>query len=429
MAIAELYSPPRTVPLVSLLSWERRTALVGLLATAVTFGPARMAYGMLLPSLRETFGLSGSTAGVIAAASFAAFALALVLASLATRTSGAKLPVVVGGVAALGGAALVAIAQSTWSMALGVVVAAASAGLCWTPFNAVAGRLVRPHRRDRVLSMVSTGTTLGIAAMALGALALAWTGASWRIVWVVTGAAGMAVAALAFALLPPSHRLVPRTRPDVPPLDTAELARRLGKCSAWPIYALAVMFGTVSAVFGTFAVDHVAGAMHVDGGSELRSPLVPGGLVFLAYGAGGTLGFATDAIERRLGLRTAFAASFAALALGTGSLALVPESWVLTLGGAGLVGAGVMVFCVLLAVATLRAFPALPVVGFTAGVIAMSLGSVMGPIAAGWLADTWGTGLALLSGAIVAVVAAWFPFATTTHRSETHPQGRPIHDV
>ena len=390
--------------LVPMLQWERRTALVGVLATAVTFGPARMAYGMLLPSLREAFGMTASVAGAIASASFAAFAVALVLASLATRLLGAKLPVVAGGALALVGAATVALATNTVWMATGVILAAASAGLCWTPFNAVAGRLVRARRRDRVLSIVSTGTTLGIALMAGGALALAWTGASWRTVWMATAASGALVAGLAFTLLPPSGRLIPRHPPNVPRLDARAMMARLAKRAAWPTHALAFLFGAASAVFSTFAVDHVAGSAGGDA-------LTVGGLVFLAFGIVGAVGFAGDAIERGLGMRGALAACFAALMAGAAALALMPAAWPVVLAGAGLVGAGSMVFCVLLAVATMRLFPALPVMGFTLAVVAMSLGSVAGPALAGWLADAHGTGATLLAGAAVAAGAALLSLA------------------
>lgn len=386
-------------PLVPLIAWERRTTLVGLVATAIAFGPARMAYGMLLPSVRESFSLSGSAAGSIAAASFAAFGLALVSATLLTRALGAKLPVVIGGMCALLGAVLVAVAASVPMLVAGVVIAAASAGLCWTPFNAVAGRLVRHRRRDGVLSIVSTGTTLGTALMALGALLLAWTGADWRLVWFATALAGGVTIVLAYALLPPSHRLVPRHPPDVPTLDRHELLRRLGKRHAWPFYGFALAFGAVSAVFATFAVDHVAG-------TASSNTLVVGGLLFLAYGLLGGVGFLADAIERRLTLSGAIVACFAAASIGAGTLALFPGSWTLVMAGSGLSGASVMVFSVLLSIGGLRLFPALPVAGFTLAVVAMSAGSVVGPAVAGAIADTVGTSAALAAAAIIAAVTA-----------------------
>ena len=387
---------------VPLLGWERRTALVGVVATAVAFGPARMAFGMLLPSIREAFALSGSAAGLIAAATFAAFAFALVGASLLSRRYGAKLPVVIGGAAALAGAALVTIATSTAIMVVGVVLAATAAGLCWTPFNAVASRLVRERRRDRVLSFVSTGTTLGIALMALGALLLAWTGASWRWVWGATAVMGGLSAAVAFMLLPPSRNLVPRRPPDVSELPMRDMLRRAAKREACPVHALAFSFGALSAAFATFAVDHLVETGRVaDGPAPTeRTMLTLGGLVFLAYGMVGAVGFLSDAIERRLGLARAVAGCFLVAALGTTLLALVPASWTFALSGAGLVGGSVMVFCVLLSVATLRLFPLLPVMGFTVAVLAMSIGSIAGPAVVGMVADGYGTtvGLLLVAG-------------------------------
>jgi predicted MFS family arabinose efflux permease len=381
--------------------WERRTAIVGLAATAIAFGPARMAFGMLLPSIRETLALSGGAAGLIVSMAFVAFGMSLLAASATTRAFGAKLPIVAGGIAALAGAGLVAVAGSVGALTLGVVLAAASAGLCWTPFNAVAGRLVRASRRDRVLSVISTGTTLGTAAMGLGALALAWTGADWRLVFGATALGGAAVAGLAFGALPPTGRLRPRARRPPGGGDARRgMAARLLRREAWPMHALAIAFGAVSAVFATFAVDHVAGA------AAGASALVAGGAVFLAYGTLGAAGFAAAAFERRAGLRPAIAACFAAAGLGTGALALAPQVWPMVLTGAGLVGASVMVFAALLAVAALRLFPALPVTGLTAMVAAMSVGSVAAPPLAGLLADAHGTGMALLTVAAGAALSA-----------------------
>ena len=396
---------------VPLLGWERRTALVGVVATAVAFGPARMAFGMLLPSIREAFALSGVAAGLIASATFAAFALALLGASLLSRRYGAKLPVVIGGVAALAGATLVTVASSTSVMIAGVVLAASSAGLCWTPFNAVASRLVREKRRDRVLSFVSTGTTLGIALMALGSLLLAWTGASWRWIWGATAAMGAFSAAIAFMLLPPSRSLVPRRPPNVSELAPLDMLRRAAKREAWPVHALAFSFGALSAAFATFAVDHLVESGRVAGGPapDEAGMLILGGLVFLAYGVVGAAGFLSDAIERRLGLLHAIAGCFLAAALGTALLALVPQSWAVALSGAGLVGGSTMVFCVMLSVATLRLFPLLPVMGFTVAVLAMSIGSIAGPAVVGVVAEGYGTTAGLL---LVSAIAAVTGIAT-----------------
>ena len=395
---------PSPAPAIPLLRWERRTAITGLVATAVAFGPGRMAYGMLLPPIRAEFGLSASAAGLVASAAFAAFAVALVLAAWATRRLGAKAPIVAGGaLAALGGAAA-AVAQEAALLAVGVALAAASAGLCWTPFNAVAGRIVRPRRQAGVLSLVSTGSALGIGAMAAGALLMAWTPVTWRAIFAATALGGAGAAGLAFAWLPPSRRLVPRNRPDAPPLRPATLLDSLATREAAPLHLAAGAFGAVSAAMSTFAVDHVAA-----GGG--LAPAVAGGTVYAAYAAFGLAGFAAGAFERRVGLADAMAACFLALGAGTGLLAAWPGALGAAALGAGLGGAGVMVFSVLLAVAAMRQHPDLPVVGFSAVVVTTSAGSVVGAAAAGGIADLGGagTGEALAAAALVGLLAALAP--------------------
>lgn len=67
---------------------RKRITLVGFVATAITFGPGRMAYGMFLPQLRAEFGFSAGTGGAIAGLGFAAFFLALLATGLLTPRFG-----------------------------------------------------------------------------------------------------------------------------------------------------------------------------------------------------------------------------------------------------------------------------------------------------------------------------------------------------
>ena len=84
---------------------------------------------------------------------------------------GPGLPVPSGLAAATTGMATVALAPSTPLHAVGVFVAASSAGLAWTPFNNTIHRKVRDRNRPTALSVVSTRTAVGIAQAGLAALA------------------------------------------------------------------------------------------------------------------------------------------------------------------------------------------------------------------------------------------------------------------
>ena len=383
---------------VPLLAWERRTALVGLVATAVAFGPARMAFGMLLPPMREAFGVSAGAAGAAVSAGFAGFVAALLLTSWITRRQGPKLPVILGGALAAIGCAAVALAPSAAVMLTGTVVAAAAGGFAWTPYNAIAQRLVRAPQRDDVLSAVSTGTTLGVIAMALGAFAVAMLGLHWRWVWGASAIVAALSTAAAFALLPPAMRLRPRTPPA--PAPRADL-RALAAPAAMPLYAGAFVFGAVSATVSTFAVEHAA--------TGTAGPATwIGATLFLGYGVLGIAGFATARAERLLGLPVLSAACFALAALSCALLGLwtpgLPRA--LPIAGGALFGVVGMVFSVVIAVRSMRLFPDMPVTGFTAAIAVGSLGSMIGPMAAGALAEGVGLGTAFLAAALLCAGAA-----------------------
>ena len=258
------------------------------------------------------------------------------------------------------------------------------------------GRLVRRPRRDGALSAVSTGTTFGVVAMALAALAVTATGLGWRGAWAGFAVAGAAAGIAAHALLPPSRRLRPRALEagPAPRALLGELARR----AAWPLHGGAFVFGAASAVFATFAVEHATA-----GGGPAADPARMGGAIYLVYGTLGAAGLLTARIERAIGLRALVAGCFvlaagAALAMGLwsgpGPGASVPA---LPLIGAGGFGVVVMVFSVVMAIWSLRVFPRLPVIGFTAAIVASSVGSVVAPPAAGLLAQAQGTGTAGLT--------------------------------
>src|SRR3954465_8701841 len=99
------------------------------------FGPARPGDGLLLPEMRRDFGLSSATLGLIATGSYVAYLLATAAMAGFGHRLGARRPVVLGGLAAIIGMALIAAARTPVVLAVGVVVAGASAALAYPPFS------------------------------------------------------------------------------------------------------------------------------------------------------------------------------------------------------------------------------------------------------------------------------------------------------
>ncbi len=346
-----------------------RLASAGFIATAIAFGPARMGFGLFLPGFREEFALSTTLAGLIASGGFLAFLLALPLAAWLSVRIGQRVPVVTGALSAAAGFTVVAWAPDSAALAAGVALAGASAGFCWTPFNDAAERVVPPEARAGALSVVSTGTTTGVAAA--GALALGVTAGAvdWRMAWGVFALAGL-VAALAAPFGVPAGRARMKVGRDGP---------RLLRREAVPLNGAALLFGATNAIYLSFAADRIVAAGGLPGLPDEAASAV----TFLAYGGGGLVGLAAGRIEARLGLAALLSAIFAAFAASLALVALAPGSWPGVVVSAGLHGAAVMTISAVLAFWSLRLFPGRGSLGFTAALVAAATGSVLGPVLAG----------------------------------------------
>jgi predicted MFS family arabinose efflux permease len=364
-----------------------RVSVAGFIATAVAFGPARMGYGLFLPLFRREFGISIETAGFIASAAYGCFLLALLLSGLLAIRLGPRPLVVTGGLAAASGMALVAGSSGMPMLAVGVALAASSAGFCWVPYNTAANRAVSDHLSGRVLSIVSTGTTFGIAAAAIFAVIVGKTDFDWRVTWAVFAIAGLAAAVVNWVALRDIRGA------EVSGGDDTEGFRSLMSAKAAPLYGVAFSFGVTSSVFLSFAVDHVTdvGVLGGPGASGF------GPIMFLSLGAAGALGLFTGEFEHRFGLRRLlmciFISSFASLTL----LGLAPGSWGAVLASAALQGAFIMSISAVLAFWSFRVFPFIPAVSFTAVLLIVATGNVAGPALAGLAAVHIGMGPTFLA--------------------------------
>ncbi|KAA5606003.1 MFS transporter [Roseospira marina] len=381
---------PRFLATINAPAGARRLALAGFMATAIAFGPARMGFGLFLPTFRQAFDLSTAQAGWIASGGFLAFLIALPLTAWLGNRIGPRVPVVAGVLAAVAGFALVGVSADAVLLAVGVALAGTSAGFCWVPFNDATERIVLPSRHTVTLSAVATGTTLGVAAAGGLALAVSSGVLSWRAAWGVFSVAGV-VATLAAVIGLPRGRATPDA--------AAASASVLLHPSRLPLYAASLVYGATNAVYLSFAADHVVAA----GGGAGFADHAASPVIFVSYGLVGLLGLATAWIEARIGLSALVAVIFAAFACSLVLVGLVPGSLTGVIISAGLHGAAVMVISAVLSFWTLRLFPGRGSTGFTAALIAAAAGSVVGPAVAAALIDAIGPQPAFLILALPSV--------------------------
>ena len=272
------------------MTYYQTLSAAGFSATAIAFGPARMGFGLFAPDFRAAFGLSDGTIGTISSLGFAGFLVGLLVAQVLLIRRGPEAPVVLGLIAALVGMGLVAMAVTTTMLGAGVLIAATSAGLCWTPFNDAVNRKIGTQWKPDTLSRISTGTSLGIAGAGLVALGMVVFGLSWRVCW-----AGFAIAAVVgmfinWRALDPVERGNPRLPEGV--------WSRLAAPAAWPLYGIAAVFGVTSAVFISFGAGY---ATRGEGLPGLPSEVTPS-LIYIIYGAVGLVGLLTGRAHDMIGL-------------------------------------------------------------------------------------------------------------------------------
>jgi predicted MFS family arabinose efflux permease len=289
---------------------------------------------------------------------------------------------------------VVALAPSVPVLAIGVFLATSSAGLTWTPFNDAVHRKVRGEARPSALSVVSTGTAVGIVLAGLAALVVVLGGLSWRWSWAFFAAAG-AVALLGNWV---AFRGIGRDRSDGPTRGWRDLVHP----AAIPLLAIGFVFGTTSAIYVSFAADHMVAAGGVPGVPVAATPAI----IFICYGLFGLAGLLAARVESILGLplllRLLLLASAGAVALA----AIAPGTWVGVVLSAGGQGVHVMMTSAVLAFWSERVFPSLPALSFTATLLAVAVGSVVGPAVAGVASDAVGARAVFLGTAALPALTA-----------------------
>lgn len=375
----------------------------GFVTTAVAFGPARMGFGLFLPTFRENYDLSSTQAGLIASFAFFAFLVALPLAAWLDRNFGPRIPVVMGAFAAGAGLLLVAFSSNVFELATGVALAGCSAGFCWSPFNDAAERIASPDIRPMTLSSISTGATIGVAAAGIMFMG-AYLGAfDWRLSWVVFGSVSFLAALMVYLSVPGGNMSSVRNNSDRPDFLTYH---------ALPLYLMAAAFGLSNSVYISFAADYVVSAGGLTG--------LPGdtaaAVIFISYGLCGLAGIATGHVNARIGLYPLIGFIFIAFAASLVLIVLLPGSWAGVILSSGLHGLAVMAVSAALSFWSLQLFPGNGATAFTLALIAVAITSVIGSALAGVFAEMTNLTTVFLVTAIVPAATAVMFLGSTLYR-------------
>jgi MFS family permease len=372
--------------------------LIACFVTVFVAYAVRYGYGVLLPEMLPSLGVTKAGAGVVYASFFVAYTIfSPVIGWLGDRYSSRTIISLCVGLLGAG-ALLMAFSTSLLKASLFFTLAGIGSAGCWAPVMAVARRWTDEKSKGRTLALIDTGSALGVIATGSAVPALV-VFSGWTSGWISLGVAGLVAAVVDLLFLRHGPQGPPGMIPAVPryPGVTrgAVMAGLLRDFRFWLIglaylltgFAIIIPFTFLS----TFAVQEMsfpyrtaAGLLIVVGVSAIAGKL--------------TLGPLSDRIKRiRVMMICAvlIAAGTAGIACARGGA--LPYIFTVIFG----LGYGAA-WSMYAAVAS-DYFPG-EMTGSIVGMwtVFLGAGSIVSPIAAGWLGDVTGT---LASSFLMAAVA------------------------
>jgi predicted MFS family arabinose efflux permease len=363
-------------------------AFGGLIALAAAMGVGRFVYTPILPPMVEALGLSGSVAGLIASANFLGY-LVGALAAAAPILPGPRRFWLIGALAlsaiTTGGMGLT---QSLTLFLLLRFVGGLASAFVLILASAVVLERVAAAGHASLASLHFSGVGVGIAVSAIMVAVLLQAGASWRSLWLASGALSVA-AAFAAAVLLRDGRAPPRVASD-------DAGRPTGRGLTRLIVAYG-LFGFGYVITATFLVAIVRGT------PMIRS-LEPVIWVMFGLAAAPSVAFWTLIATRR-GIPAAFALACVVEAAGVAASVVWPSEIGIILA-AILVG-GTFMGLTALGLERARSLAS----GDPRRVLALmtsafGLGQIVGPAFAGAVSDWLGGFTAPSMAAMLALVAA-----------------------
>lgn len=353
--------------------------------TALSYGLARFAYGLLLPQIRQDLALSVTAAGWIGGSAFATYCVGIVATFVCSHKVSPRGLTVVAGAAATLGMGLLVIASSALALGCGVALAGLSTGLTSPPLaSAVAARLDDADR-PRANGFINAGTAAGIVFSGLAAILAA---GQWRPLYALFGLIGVGVTAWLWFAVPR------RVEHDVAQHFSLAMLRRPG---VMPLCASAFLMGLASTAVWTFGAD----ILRSEAGFSDQSMA----WAWIVLGAAGISGCATGVLTGWFGVARMQHLALAGIAVGTLGLAATGAGAIYGLAAMGLFGAAYIVSSGVYLLQGIRLFPDRPDLGLGIPFLVLALGQTAGTPMFGAVLEAADVIVALCIFAAVACVA------------------------
>jgi predicted MFS family arabinose efflux permease len=326
--------------------------------TALSYGLARFAYGLLLPQIRADLSLDVTAAGWIGGSAFMAYCLGIVFTFVANGTLSPRTIAVLAGLAATCGMTLVAVSSSEWTLGLGIALAGLSTGLTSPPLASAVARQFSQDHRPKANGTINAGTAAGIVFSGMAALLAA---GAWRELYTLFALIGAGLSAWLWFTMPAGKN------------DDGGKGFSFATLKRPGLLALCVsafLMGLSSTAIWTFGADILRG--------EFRFTDADIAWAWIALGAAGVSGSLTGLLTNRFGARRVQRLALAGMAIGTIGLAATSLSTAYGFAAMGLFGAAYIVSSGTYLIQGIDLLPDRPDLGLGVPFLVLALGQSVG---------------------------------------------------
>ncbi|MHB8104540.1 MAG: MFS transporter [Dehalococcoidales bacterium] len=386
---------------------NKRLVLAACFITVFVAYAVRYGYGILLPEMLNSLGITKTDAGVIFSAFFVAYTIASPVCGYISDRYGSRW-LLASFVIMLGiGAFLMSRITSILQASLFFTLAGIGSAACWAPVMALAQKWTSHEHRGKILSFIDIGSALSIISMAL--LPVVIRDLDWRVGWMILGVIGIAIGVLNFLVVknPPDALKGNRTKNSTPKKSTGVPLSTLLRSSRFWLFGFGYLFTGFSILvpftfLNTYAIQELS--FSYDKAAILFTVLGIGAIVSKV-----TIGPISDKTGR---LKMIF---LCGVLISLGCLGMAFGNAVTLFISACVFALGYGAVWALYAAAASDYF-----IKESSGTIIgiwtlfLGIGSVVSPIAAGWLADTtgslsWSFGVGAMAGvmSIILLIPLW----------------------
>ena len=332
------------------------------------------------------FDLTNAELGAISSGAYLGYFASSIVAMTLTVRTGARIMLLAGLGLATAGMILIATAKCAPMLVIGCVLAGASPGLVFSPISEAISVLFGQNDQGPAFSTVNAGEGLGAVLSAVVFLLLV----DWQTSWAVFAALGLASTLGVLFLVPGRARRGAQSEP------VAEMIW-LPQGDAKALLLGSFVLGVTTTIFWTFTGALLDGqSMQILGKIvEMRT------LLWIVLGLAGTGSVVAAPLLRYLGLKLTYMLAIFATGAALCLSGLATETKTLVLMSGGVFGFAYIMATSQLGAWAMTIYAARPSSGFGLTFLIFSVGAVIGPIVAGFLAEQVGLGSTFLAAGLI----------------------------